>query len=149
MVAGRVDASDIYALGATLYELLTRRPVFEGEDRLELLRRISVEEPPAPRRIDPSIPRDLDTIVRKAMAKEPDERYATARDLADDLGRFLENRPILARAPGTIDRATKWGRRHKPAVAGAALVLFLIIIGLGGAAFWWNGVLHRHNIELS
>jgi len=140
--------ADVYSLGATLCELITLRPVFEGDDRLELLRRISQEEPRPPRRMDPAIPRDLETIVLKAMAKDPEERYVTALELADDLGRFLQNRPILARPPSAIDRAAKWMRRHKPAVAAASIVLLVAVMGLGGAAFWRNGVLRRHNSEL-
>jgi WD40 repeat protein/tRNA A-37 threonylcarbamoyl transferase component Bud32 len=147
---GGVDhRADVYSLGATLYELLTLRPIFQGDDRVGLLRRIAEEEPPAPRRIDPAIPRDLETIVRKAMAKVPDERYATALELAGDLGRFLQNRPIVARPPGAVDRATKWVRRHKPAVTAATAVLVLFIVGLAGGAVWWNGMLRRHNSELS
>ena len=83
----------------TLYELLTLRPAFGGRDREELLRQITQEEPRPPRRFNPAVPADLETIVLKAMAKEPVERYATAQELADDLRRFLEHRPILARRP--------------------------------------------------
>jgi serine/threonine protein kinase len=100
--------ADVYSLGATLYELLTLRPVFEGDDRLELLRKIAEDEPAAPRRIHPAIPRDLETIVRKAMAKDPAGRYQTALELADDLGRFLDDLPILARPPGAISLAGRW-----------------------------------------
>jgi WD40 repeat protein/serine/threonine protein kinase len=141
--------ADVYSLGATLYELLTLRPVFECDDRLELLRRIAEEEPPALRLLDPAIPRDLETIVRKAMAKDPGERYVTALELADDLGRFLQNRPILARPPGAIDRASKWVRRHRPAAAGAAIILILVVIGLAAGAFWRNRTLRQHNSALS
>src|SRR5206468_2968600 len=81
--------TDIYSLGVTLYELLTLRPAFDGRDRQELLRQLAHEEPPAPRRLDPAIPRDLETIVLKAMSKEVAGRYATAQELADDLRRFL------------------------------------------------------------
>jgi WD40 repeat protein/serine/threonine protein kinase len=140
--------ADIYSLGATLYELLTLRPVFEGDDRLELLRKVALEEPPAPRRIDSSIPRELDTIVRKAMAKSRDARYATAAELADDLGRFLENLPILARPPGAVERTAKWIRRHKPVTAAAALVVFLAILGVVGAGFWRDRMLRGHNRQL-
>ena len=91
--------SDIYALGATLYELMTLRPVFTGKDRRELLRQITQDEPVSPRRIDRAIPRDLETIVMKSMSKEPERRYPTARDLADDLRRFLDDQPIQARPP--------------------------------------------------
>ena len=95
--------ADVYSLGATLYEVIAHRPAFEGDDRLDLVRRIAGEEPPPMRRIDPEVPRDLVTIVAKAMAKEPAERYA-CEDMADDLSRFLEHRPILAQrpAPSTV-----------------------------------------------
>ena len=96
-------------LGVTLYELLTLRPAVAGTDRQELLRRIAQEEPIAPRRIDPAIPRELETIFLKAMAKEPVNRYATARDLADDLRRFLADRPIRARRPTVLGSRGQMG----------------------------------------
>ena len=108
--------TDVYSLGATLYELLTLRPAFEGSDRQELLRRIAQEEPRRPRRLKPAVPRDLETIILKAMAKDPAGRYATAQELADDLGRFLDDRPILARRPGPMERSARWARRHAAAL---------------------------------
>ena len=97
---GAVDArSDVYALGATLFELLTLRPVFEGDDRAELLVRIASEEPHFSRRLDGAIPFDLRTIVLKALAKDPADRYQTAGELAADLSRFLANLPIRAQLP--------------------------------------------------
>ena len=140
--------TDVYSLGATLYELITLRPAFEGNDRLDLIRRIASEEPRCLRSIDPAIPRDLETIVAKAMAKDPAERYPSAREMAEDLGRFLEHRPILARRPSTIDRAMKWARRHRPAVAAAGLFLVAIAIGLWAVATWRYRELRRHNREL-
>ena len=100
--------TDVYSLGATLYEILTLATPFPGDDRLELLRRITEDEPIPPRKIDPRIPGELETIVLKAMAKVPADRYATAADLADDLGRFLDDRPIRARRPSLLNRAGKW-----------------------------------------
>src|SRR5438067_9246162 len=95
---GLVDhRSDVYSLGATLYELLTLRPAVEGQDKQEILTRIAFEEPAPLRRLDRSIPAELQTIVRKAMEKDPAERYATAQELAEDLSRFLEQKPIRAR----------------------------------------------------
>jgi WD40 repeat protein len=123
--------TDVYALGATLYEFLTLRPAFECEDKIELLRRIIEELPTPPRRIDPRIPVDLETIVLKAMAKEAKDRYATASEMADDLRRFLEERPIKARRPNFMDHAAKWVRRHRVAALAATLVLVLSAVGAG------------------
>ena len=117
--------SDIYSLGATLYELLTLRPAFDGRDRQVLLRRITQEEPIPPRRLDPAIPRDLETIVLKAMEKEPDRRYASAHELGEDLRRFLEDRTIRARRPNLAERAVKWARRHRVVLGTTAAVAFL------------------------
>jgi tetratricopeptide (TPR) repeat protein len=125
--------TDIYSLGVTLYELLTLQPVFTGQDRHELLRQIAFEEPKAPRRLNKAIPEELEIIVLKAMAKNPAERYDTAQDLADDLRRFLEDRPIRARRPTLVQRAAKWSRRHKPIVWSAAISTFLLLVaGLVG-----------------
>jgi eukaryotic-like serine/threonine-protein kinase len=89
---GVVDhRSDVYSLGATLYELLTLRPIYEGRDRNEPLRQIADEEPRRPRSLHASAPRELETVVLKALRKEPSERYPTARALADDLQRFLDS----------------------------------------------------------
>jgi len=122
--------TDIYSLGVTLYELLVLRPAFESDDRQELLRQISAEEPRALRKLVAPIPRELETIVLKAIAKEPEGRYASAQDLADDLRRFLEDRPIRARRPTLVERAGKWTRRHATAVGAAALVLLIGVVGL-------------------
>jgi serine/threonine protein kinase len=132
---GVVDhRADIYSLGVTLYELLTLEPACPGRDRQELLQQIAFEEPRPPRRLNPAIPVELETIVLKAMAKEPEGRYATAQGLADDLRRFLENRPILARRPALGDRLRKWARRHKALVASAAGLLVLAVAGLALAS---------------
>jgi WD40 repeat protein/serine/threonine protein kinase len=122
--------TDIYSLGATLYELLALQPVFGGNDRQELLRQIAFEEPRPLRRLNRAIPPELETIVLKALAKSPAERYGTAQGLADDLRRFLEDRPIRARRPSPVQRARKWARRHPALVWSAAVfgVLFLIAL---------------------
>src|SRR5205823_14119961 len=91
--------TDIYSLGATLYELLTGEPVFAGNDRQELLRQIAFEEPRPPRRVNRAIPAELETIVLKALEKNPAERYGTAQELAQDLERYLKDEPIRARRP--------------------------------------------------
>jgi serine/threonine protein kinase/Flp pilus assembly protein TadD len=128
---GVVDQrTDIYSLGATLYELLTLEPVHDGRDRQELLRQIADESPRPPRRLNPAIPADLETVVLKALDKEPEGRYATAQELADDLRHFLEDEPIRARRPTLLQRVGKWARRHRPVLAAGVAVLLLGMAGL-------------------
>src|SRR5262249_33723759 len=122
--------TDVYSLGITLYELLTLEPAFDGADRVALLQKVAHEEPRPPRLVHRSIPADLETIVLKAIAKNREERYLTARDFADDLHRFLVNRPILARRPSLWQRARKWSQRHKAVVATAAVCSIAALIGL-------------------
>jgi serine/threonine protein kinase len=124
------DRSDVYSLGVTLYEVLTLEPAFSGGDREELLQQIALEEPSPPRQRNRAIPRELETIVLKAMEKNPEARYATAQELADDLRRFLEDRPIQAKRPTLLQRAAKWTRRHKVVVRAAAVVLVLAAVAL-------------------
>jgi WD40 repeat protein/serine/threonine protein kinase len=140
--------TDIYSLGATIYELLTLHPAVLGDDRLEVMRQIAQDEPRPPRQLDPTIPVDLETIVLKAMAKAPADRYATAADLAADLGRFLDNRPILARRPSLADRGAKWMRRHRVLVVTATAGLMIFVMGLAGAVLQYDSWLRRHNDEL-
>jgi hypothetical protein len=128
---GLVDhRTDIYSLGVTLYELLTLEAPYDGRDRQELLHQIAFEEPRPLRHGNPHIPADLETIVLKAMAKAVDERYAAAQELADDLRRFLEHKPIRARRPTPVERVAKWARRHKAMVTAAVGVLLLLAVGL-------------------
>ncbi|MCH7685332.1 MAG: serine/threonine protein kinase [Planctomycetes bacterium] len=129
--SGFVDQrADIYSLGATLYELLTLQPVFLGTNRHELLRQVADEEPIALRKFNSAIPAEQETIVLKAIAKNRDERYATARELADDLQRFLDDKPILAKRPSLALRTAKWSRRHKPIVWSAVVVLLIATLSL-------------------
>jgi WD40 repeat protein/serine/threonine protein kinase len=135
-----VDArTDVYSLGVTLYELLTLEPAYNGRNREEVLRQIAFEEPRAPRRLNRAIPAELETIVLKAMGKNPEERYATAQELADDLRRFLDDKPIRAKRPSLRQRTAKWARRHKTVVRAAVVVLFLAVAGLAaGALLIWR-----------
>ena len=127
---GRTDRlSDIYSLGLTLYELSTLRNAFAETNRARLLERIANEEPHRPRQIRPEIPRDLETIVLKAIAHEPKNRYQSAAELAADLRRFLEDRPIQASRVSTAERCWRWCRRN-PVIAGlsaTALALLLLV----------------------
>ena len=133
---GFVDhRTDIYSLGATLYELLTLKPALTGEDRQEVLSKVATEEPTAIRRLNPAVPIDLETIVQKAMAKEPASRYESARELADDLNCFLQHRPIRARRPSPTDRAGKWLRRHRTWAIAGGVFLALALVGVAVGAY--------------
>ena len=122
--------TDIYSLGMTLYELLTLERALPGQTREQLLREIGSLDPQPARSIDKAIPPELETILAKAVAKDPADRYATARALADDLQRFLRDEPILARPPSLWDKTIKWVRRHKSVAVSAVLILILATVGL-------------------
>jgi serine/threonine protein kinase len=133
--------TDVYSLGATLYELLTLEPAFAGNDRQEVLRQVAFEEPRPPRRLNKAIPRELETIVLKALEKSPAERYAIAQELADDLERFLKDESIQARRPTLVQRARKWARRHPSVVWSAAIVLVLTaVVSLLFTARLWQEI---------
>jgi eukaryotic-like serine/threonine-protein kinase len=129
--------TDIYSLGATLYEMLTLEPVYAGRDRQEILRRIAFDEPRPPRRLDAGIPVDLETIVLKAMAKDPAGRYAAAQELADDLGRFVKHEPIRARRSNAWERSVKWAQRRPAVAALLATVGALFMLGFAGVTWQW------------
>jgi serine/threonine protein kinase len=126
---------DVYALGATLYELATLRPVFAEHDRHALLSKITFDEPIAARNFNPSIPRDLETIILKALTKDVGARYADAREMSEDLRRFLENRPIHARRPTVLDRAAKWSRRHQTALAAMSIAV-VATLAISSVLLW-------------
>jgi WD40 repeat protein/tRNA A-37 threonylcarbamoyl transferase component Bud32 len=128
--------ADVYALGLTLYELLTLRRAFDAPDRLRLMDEIRRREPPRPRALDPRVPRDLETIVLKAMDKDARRRYPSADDLGEDLRRFLSDEPIRARRASLAEGLARWCRHH-PAVAGLTFAL-LLVFGAGLSGVLWN-----------
>lgn len=122
--------SDVYSLGATFYEFLTLEPIFRGRDVQYLLNQILHTEPRPLRQVDKSIPVELETIILKAVSKNPDDRYRSAGALAADLQRYLDHQPILARRPTVVDRLRKWSLRHPGGLAAGMLLLFVIATGL-------------------
>jgi WD40 repeat protein/serine/threonine protein kinase len=130
---GECDArADVYALGLTLYELLVLRPAFDGQDRLHLVEQIGRQEPARLRKLDPRIPRDLETITMKAIEKAPDRRYASAEALSGDLRRFLADEPIEARRTGPLERLGRWTRRNPLAAGLCATVVLVAALGFAG-----------------
>jgi eukaryotic-like serine/threonine-protein kinase len=146
--------NDIYSLGLTLYELITLNSPFGELSPSELLRQLSESEPARPRSVDPTIPRDLETIVLKAIAPEPGHRYPTAQALADDLRSFALDRPIKARRATVLERIGRWGRRNRAiaaltATAAAALVLAAVVGWAGYASTKQALRRSEQNVELS
>lgn len=133
---------DIYALGATLYEMLALQAAFSDRDPVQLIDRITHEAPPSLRQLDRQVPRDLETIVSKAMAREPRDRYAGADELADELRRFVEGRPIRSRPVPAYERLWRWGRRNPwlfSMAAACALLAVTLAMVATAAAFSYRG----------
>jgi serine/threonine protein kinase/Tfp pilus assembly protein PilF len=130
-------AADVYALGAILYEMLTGRPPFKAETPVETVRQVVTEEPVRPTRLQPKVPRDLETICLQCLQKEPERRYATAVALAEDLQRFLGGEPISARPTPWWEVGAKWAKR-RPALAGLVVVSMLAMLSLAAGGLWYN-----------
>jgi len=137
--AGQINticpASDVYALGAVLYSLTTGRPPFQSASGIETLRQVVEKEPVAPRQLNPAIPRDLETIILKCLEKSLPRRYSTAKLLSEELQRFIEGRPILARPIGRIAKVWRWSRRQ-PMVASLMAFVFLLLATLAVSSSW-------------
>jgi eukaryotic-like serine/threonine-protein kinase len=132
---GRV--SDVFGLGGILYFLLTARAPFQGESLETTISQVLNTEPVSPRLLNPSLPRDLETICLKCLEKEQSRRYTTARELADELGRFLDDKPILARPVGQPEKVWRWCRRNPVVATLAAAAVFLFLLGFAGVT--WQG----------
>ncbi len=137
-LAGELDrlgpATDVYGLGAILSHLLTGQVPFQGRDLAAVIRAVQAGEFPAPRALDPSIPKPLEAVCLKAMALRPEDRYATARELGEDVERWLADEPVRARPEPLPERLRRWGRRHRTAVAAAAVGLVMAVLGLGAVS---------------
>ena len=135
-------STDIYALGAILYELLTGRPPFEGDTTLDTMLQTVHNDPVSPRALQPSLPRDLEVINLKCLEKTPERRYSTALELAEDLERLLRHEPVLARPTGRLERSWRWARRN-PATAASLTITALALLGFIGSGVWFTRQLHN------
>jgi serine/threonine protein kinase/Tfp pilus assembly protein PilX len=134
---------DVYALGAILYEVLTGRPPFKASTSVETIMLVTTQDPVPVRRLQPQVPRDLETICLKCLEKDPARRYPNAAALAEDLRRFQKGEPILARPTGAVERVVKWARR-RPAVAVLSLVTVVVaLLGLAGVVLSWREAVHQ------
>jgi serine/threonine protein kinase len=132
------ERSDVYGLGITMYELLAGRPAFAAEGRDQLVRQIAEHEPPRPSRFISNLPRDLETVVLKAMAKEPAHRYASAGELAEDLRRFLDGRPVTARRLSPIGHLSRWAKRNPALATAIGLAAVSLLTGLASTSWLWK-----------
>jgi WD40 repeat protein len=143
-------AADVYALGVILYELLTGRPPFVADSALETLAQVGFSVPIPPTRLRPRVPRDLESVCLRCLEKDPRRRYGSARDLADDLRRFLENRPTVARPIGFFGRCLAWARRQPVLATLLMSLVFVTALGFGGITWKWReAIAVREDLEHS
>ena len=140
-------AADQHALGAILYEMLTGRPPYQGTNPLETLDQVRNQEPVPPTRLQPKVPRDLETVALKALQKDPKKRYESCQEMADDLGRYLENQPIRARPVSAPERALRWCKRN-PVVAGLSTLAASLVLSVAGVSSYAAVTLRTQNTAL-
>jgi WD40 repeat protein/serine/threonine protein kinase/Tfp pilus assembly protein PilF len=145
---GKADArGDVYSLGLTLYELMALRPAFNETDRARLIRLVTADAPPRLRKLNPDVPRDLETVIHKAIDRDPDHRYKTAAELAEDLKLFVEDRPVRARRASEAEKFLRWCRRN-PVPAGLLAALVLVFwAGFGLVAWNWREALAQREAK--
>jgi WD40 repeat protein/serine/threonine protein kinase len=130
--------SDVYSLGLTLYELLVLRPAFDETDRHRLVKQVMHDEPVRPRKLNGSVPRDLETVVLKATARDPGHRYQTPAEMAEDLKRFVEDRPVRARRASGAEKLWRWCRRNPLPASLLAAILLVFLTGFAGVVWQWR-----------
>jgi serine/threonine protein kinase len=130
--------SDVYSLGLTLYEMLALRPAFDETDRNRLVKQVMHDEPLRPRKVTPGVPRDLETVVLKAITRDPAHRYQTPAELADDLKRYVEDRPVRARRVGNAERLRRWCRRNPLPASLLAGIMLVTLAGFAGVFWQWR-----------
>ena len=135
--------SDVYSLGLTLYELLALRPAFDEADRNKLVKQVLHDEPLRPSKLNRGVPRDLETIVLKAIARDPAHRYQTPAEMAEDLKRFVEDRPILARRVSEAEKVWRWCRRNPLPASLLAGIVLVFLAGFAGVSWQWREARHR------
>jgi serine/threonine protein kinase/tetratricopeptide (TPR) repeat protein len=130
--------SDVYSLGLTLYEMLALRPAFDEADRNQLVKQVMHDEPVRPRKLNPSVPRDLETVVLKAIARDLAHRYQSPTEMAEDLKRFVEDRPVRARRISNAEKLWRWCRRNPLPASLAAVIVLVFLVGFAGVFWQWR-----------